>query len=107
MKAYYEAHITLIADPVSVKPYIESSRNPWKFSVIDGDPVLGEGIKCYATMFFNVKRPQAEVLQLLHAKADHLKGVGFNVVRRKIEKVIYDDKMDKVSCEGACLECVK
>jgi hypothetical protein len=74
-------------------------------SSIDGDPVFGEGIKCYATRLFNRRLGHDVVQNELFAVAEYLKGCGFTVLRRKIERVIFDDKSSKVRCSGGCVEC--
>lgn len=110
MKQYYECHIT-IARPefistamiLLVQNLIKSKK--WKYSAIDGDPFLGDGIKLYATRHFNIKLPEEEVLQKLNSVADFLEESGFKVVRRKIEKVIYDTKLVNAKCNGGCKEC--
>lgn len=50
-KAYIEAHVTLIGDPEELRPKVEETG--WTFSCIFGDPNLGPGVKCYATMLFS------------------------------------------------------
>lgn len=105
-KTYYECHITLLGARQEVEPLVKQTG--WKFSAIDGDPTLGDGVKCYATMHFNARRPEEDVLNLLHATADSLKFWGANVIRRKIERVIYDDRSSTVrlgACDGMCPEC--
>lgn len=101
--SYYEAHVTLLAEPSAARPLVEGLG--WKFSAIDGDPVLGAGVKCYATMLFNLRIGEAEALKRLHTVANTLKASGLQVTRRKVEQVIYDDRSDKVRCEGDCPEC--
>lgn len=105
MNKYYECHITMIGKPEFIKPLVEKTK--WKFSSIDGDPVLGDGIKCYATRLFNYKLPQDQVLDILFHTANNLKDKDCNVVRRKIELVIYDDKSShvKFDCKGGCKDC--
>lgn len=101
MKSYYECHITLLGQPELIKPHVEDIK--WKFSCINGDPVLGEGVKCYATTFYNVKLTESRVLENLNNAAEQLAANGIEVIRRKIEKVIYDSKMEK--CDGGCIPC--
>ena len=100
---YYECHITMI-DSV---PEIAVTNLGWKFSKIDGDPTLGIGIKSYATKHFNAKHDKSVILAELHKTADKLVARGYNVVRRKIELVIYDDRSSTVrfACNGLCPEC--
>ncbi len=105
-KQYYECHITMLGDKEKLKPIVEFHK--WKFSAIDGDPTLGDGIKCYATRHYNTKLNPDTVLYALHWVADDLERNGIEVIRRKIERVIYDDRSSTVrlgSCNGACPEC--
>jgi hypothetical protein len=102
---YYEAHITMMGERDQVQLLVEGLG--WKFSCIDGDPVLGAGVKCYATHFMNPRRfTRSEAINDLNIVADKLESMGAIVTRRKIEEVIYDDRSDKVNCNGMCPECV-
>lgn len=101
---YYEAHITLLGRPDFVRPLVEALQ--WKFSAIDGDPVLGPGVKCYATKQFNSKIPREAVLQDLQETAAALVG-SVEIIRKKIELVIYDTRSRRMRdvCAGSCPEC--
>lgn len=111
MRQYYEAHVTMEV-PTRIarehlKKKVESLR--WKFSAIDGDINLGDGVKCYATRQFNARRGEDAVRHDLIATAQALADVtGVTVLRRKVELVIFDDRSKKVqaACNGACPECV-
>lgn len=103
-KPYYEVHITMLGTPAAIRPYVES--HGWKFSAIDGDPVLGDGLKCYATTFFNRKLEPEEVIRRRNAVADALVAVGIKVIRRKVELVIDDDRGELAgACNGSCPGC--
>lgn len=103
MKKYYESHITMTGNPSLIRPLVEQVK--WKFSVIDGDPLMGEGIRCYATRLFNAKNTIEDVLENLLNTALFLSVSGIEVTRRKVELVIYDDRSSKMRCEGGCVEC--
>jgi len=114
MTSYYECHITIEGDP-SKKSAISSQKAEaeyvtkalsWKFSAIDGDPVTGPGIKWYATRHFNIRLGDDEVTSILLKIATKMTSMGLNVTRRKVERVLYDDRSSKVKpCDGGCIEC--
>lgn len=103
MSSYYECHVTMLGDPKSIRQSVESIG--WKFSVIDGDPVLGDGVKCYATTFFNKKTNKNLVIASVQETAKTLGRMGITVLRDKVEHVIYDSKSVKTNCTGGCKEC--
>ncbi len=84
----YEAHITFKnSDRELVQ---KNCPHGWKFSAIDGDPVLGKEVFCYLTSHgINGKklleRARAEVVVY---KACH----GIDAVRTKVEHIVYDTK---------------
>lgn len=103
-KQYYECHITMEGDPKTIRPIVEATK--WKFSAIHDDIILGEGLKCYATMHYNVRKGGDEVVDLLMATAEKVADAGVKVLRRKVELVLFDDRIDKVGvCNGACPSC--
>ena len=97
MKQYYECHITMMGNPQVIKPHVDTLK--WKFSTIDGDPDLGAGVKCYATRHFNKRYSEEYVATRLKIASSILEVYGFindfKVLRRKIELVIYDGRIDK------------
>lgn len=86
---YYECHVTFTT-PTGLDPGIRG----WKFSRIDGDPVLGRGVKSYLTRQFKDSRPLREVIDEVEFTAAMLRDSGpeFVVLRTKVEHVCYDSK---------------
>lgn len=108
-KSYYELHITM-EEPAERREFLRAavqSATGWKFSAIDGDIVMGDGVKFYATTHLNARLPERTVLLSLHQAADRLANAfSINVTRRKVERVLFDDRSSKVKpCDGGCPEC--
>lgn len=108
-KQYYETHVTM-EEPFGsfehrVAEKITRERN-WKFSMIAGDINLGDGVKLYATRQYNARLGDSTVIGYLNTMADTLEANGIKVVRRKVERVLYDDRSALVKpCDGGCVEC--
>lgn len=87
----FECHVT-INTPEGMK-YLRcvdlAEELGWHSSMIDGDPVLGKGSRFYFTC-------HAREYIGLYNKMEHLvltlKTLGFTVLRKKIELVMYDTK---------------
>lgn len=89
----YECHITIEQRDSESRTYIEmqvTKRYGWRFSAIDGDPVLGAGVKCYATRHFGDALNIDEVMEELDIAAYALENAGLKVIRKKIELIIFD-----------------
>jgi len=87
-KRYFECHVTMNGDPTMIKPIVETSK--WTFSAIDGDPDLGNGVKCYATKQYNERSGLPAAIGAVSVIAEVLQKAGVNVVREKVEMVVYD-----------------
>lgn len=89
MKPYYECHITFMGE-IRHEALVRALK--WKFSKIDGDPTLGAGIKCYATRQYSCRRPQQLIQNTMDAIAVKMRMQGAQVLRQKIEKVVFDQR---------------
>lgn len=102
---YFELHITMEGEKEKVKHFVEGIG--WKFSCIDGDPNLGDGVRCFATKQYNRGWSEELILATLYQAARLLAAEGITITRRKVELVIYDDRSSKVNaignCEGDCI----
>jgi hypothetical protein len=80
----------MLGEPDKLAPIVVGEK--WKFSAIDGDITLGDGVKCYATMHYPERLGDLGVREALDNTATRLRNYGANVIRKKIELVIYDSK---------------
>jgi len=87
-QSYYECHITMTGVTSLVKKAVEELG--WKYSAIDGDIILGEGVKQYPTMHYNKKFEQDVVVGFVQSAAHFLRQYDINVLREKVELVVYD-----------------
>lgn len=86
-KRDFECHITMKARRERAEDAVRRVGFGWTFSCIDGDPVLGNDVFCYATNHFgdlNVAKRE-----LRYAVRDLL-SLGLNIRREKIEEVVHD-----------------
>lgn len=88
MKPYYECHITFEGD--NGEAIVKSLG--WAYSRIDGDPVMGKGVRQYAIIQANQRNPQDQVAKLLMATANAMRERGLKVTRIKIELVLFDQR---------------
>ncbi len=85
----FECHITYPRDKSDIIENLAKKLH-WKFSKIDGDPVLGKEVFCYLTThdkdFCNI---QTRMIWAREA------GLEYNIspVREKIECILYDTKV--------------
>lgn len=97
MTQYYECHITIEGDRKIIEDVVTNAVG-WKFSAIDGDPSLGEGVKCYATMHYNNRIPLMEVIDRVQTTAKNIAAFGhMKIVREKVEIVVYDTRSKSVT----------
>lgn len=106
MKRYYEMHVTFTGQDREVfRDLVQRSK--WRYSAIDGDANLGDGVKQYATRQMNARTSVGEATLLVKDMASHLARHGAIILRRKVELVIYDDRSSLVQpCDGTeCATC--
>lgn len=95
--ADFEVHITMKDNATACEDAVKRVGFGWTFSCIDGDPLLGDEVFCYATNHFT--RLVDAKTELQHAYRDLL-SLGMNIVRTKIEEVVWDQRYKQgVPCE--------
>lgn len=83
MKGKYEIHITFNYDV----PCVDQT---WSYSRIDGDPILGKGVKIYHTTYEDTESlARKKILDVLDKIPNEYIE---NLIRMKIEHVIFDIK---------------
>lgn len=99
MTQYYESHITILETLPRKRIQQVVEKIGWKFSAIDGDPVLGKRVYCYGTKHRKLEAGDQVVKTELLFTADLCRSLGLNVVRSKVELVVFDDRA------GDCSTC--
>ncbi len=84
----YECHITCSRiDSNKVLKIAEETK--WKFSAIDGDPIMGKEPYCYLTQYCSDPKDLYDSMKLV---CRLLTSYDVKVLREKIEQIIYDTK---------------
>ena len=96
----FEAHITC---PREASDRVEHFAIPgWSFSVIDGDPIMGKRAYCYLTCYdTDAQRTKDRVRSMASA----IRANGIEVLREKVEQIIYDTKTGVDCVEACCGHC--
>jgi hypothetical protein len=96
----FEAHITCPREESLVVGYF--AKDGWSFSVIDGDPLMGKRAYCYLTAYDTDGR---KLLARTRELASALRSYKIDVLREKVEQIIYDTKTDYDCVEACCGHC--
>lgn len=92
MKDDFECHITL---PASTENFLKSAYPlGWKFSMIDGDPTLGDGVKCYLTCHSS---NYDEIKLKMRTALIYLAERYIPFIRAKIEQTVFDTATNDLS----------
>jgi hypothetical protein len=86
--AKFEAHITCPREQADAVRAIGALEG-WTFSQIDGDPIMGAGVKCYLSAY------STHAVRLLAEMRDverSLALAGLTVLRTKVEQILFDSK---------------
>jgi hypothetical protein len=88
--AKFESHITCRREQRDSVERVGLARG-WKGSAIDPDPIMGDKPYCYLTAYdSDVDRLKVQ----MEATAEALLREGLDVLRCKIERIVYDTKTD-------------
>ena len=97
----FEAHITCPRD-YSERVEQAFSDEQWKFSAIDGDPVMGKQAYCCLTAYdTDGNYLKQRVLRMGRL----LRTAGIPVLREKIEEIIFDTKTEYDVVNMCCGHC--
>lgn len=84
----FEAHIIFDG---KLAPFVETlaKHTGWKFSKIDGDPYLGNGVRCYLTTH---SADRVDLEQKMRAVVLAAAATGHKALRMKIEQIVFDER---------------
>lgn len=101
----FESHITItreIGDKMDILKEI-ALRNNMKLTYVADDAVLGVG-KWYYINGYNISFDV--LLEQVKLCSKELKSAGFDVIREKIEQILYDTKTGYFECGVNCTACL-
>lgn len=84
----FECHVTVPRQHAAEAEKVAKEVH-WKFSQIDGDPVLGKETFAYLTTH---DTDYSRMMRRMSSLSDRLDGLGVEVLREKIELIMYDTK---------------
>lgn len=91
----YECHITLEI-PANLrdtfKQTLKDHFSDWHYSAIDGDQTIGAGVKVYASRHYPANKNIDNIFMDMQTVGLKLSSLGYNVIRKKIEIIVYDTK---------------
>lgn len=85
----FESHITFQMDHAPIVRKIANDQTGWKYSQIDGDPVLGAKVFCYLSAHGNDFMALKHSMETMVVVAAHL---GIKPRRTKIEAILLDER---------------
>lgn len=102
----FESHVTL-ANPANIELKMQlislARSHQMKPSWITGDPILGDGKYFYISGFDSTYDILLKKMKVLVAD---LQSHNFEVVREKIEQIMYDTKTGYFECGVDCVACL-
>ena len=84
----FEAHITLPIERAFLAQKAAAATG-WKYSAIDGEAMLESKPYCYLT---NYDPDGPTLLAKMDVLCRSLEGLGVNILRRKVERIVFDSK---------------
>lgn len=86
----FEAHITMPREQGQlVEQMAASLLGKFSYSAIDGDPVMGKRPYCYLTAY---DTDGLRLLETVRFASLNLRSAGIDVLREKVEEIVYDSK---------------
>lgn len=105
---YYECHITIEA-PLEARAFVRAAVEGirWGYSEHDEDHEIGPGLRCYANKSFKASMPVDRVISEtvdIQGRLQHIYKSLANVVRYKVEFVLYDVITEALTTKGPHLQ---
>ena len=102
----FECHITVHKPKFTRHArllFAAAAKGKMKTSWITGDPVLGAGKWFYISGY---SESYLQLLENMTKVADDIRSMGFEVIREKLEQIMYDTKTGHFECGVDCTACL-